>query len=82
MEEEEEEEEGRWRRSEEEEEEGGKGRGVIGSTSPLSGRAIHNDVDPEDLHGIEGVGQSHYSGQRDQSQGRNAPVMAGRGRRM
>lgn len=45
---------------------------------PLSGRPVHDDVDPEDLHGIEGVGEVHEGGQGDESEGRNAPAEKGK----
>ena len=43
-------------------------------TSPLCRRPIHDDVDPQDLHGVEGVGQVAHGGQSDEAQGRDAPV--------
>lgn len=42
--------------------------------SPLCGRPIHDDVDPQDLHGVEGVGQVAHGGQSDEAQGCDAPV--------
>ena len=44
------------------------------TASPLRRRPIHDDVDPKDLHGVEGVGQVAHGGQRDEAQGRDAPA--------
>ncbi len=43
------------------------------SLLPLGWRPIHNDVDPEDLHGIQRVGEVHKRCQGDESEGSNAP---------
>lgn len=42
--------------------------------SPLCGRPVHDDVDPQDLHGVEGAGQVAHGGQGDEAQGRDAPA--------
>ena len=44
------------------------------TASPLRRRPVHDDVDPQDLHGVEGVGQVAHGGQRDEAQGRDAPA--------
>ena len=44
------------------------------TASPLRWRPVHDDVDPQDLHGVEGVGQVAHGGQRDEAQGRDAPA--------
>lgn len=49
------------------------------SASPLGRRPVHDDVHPQDLHGVEGVGQVAHGGQGDEAQGCDAPV--GRRRR-
>lgn len=41
-------------------------------TSPLCRRPVHDDVDPQDLHGVEGVGQVAHGGQSDEAQSRDA----------
>lgn len=41
---------------------------------PLRGRPVHDDVDPQDLHGVEGAGQVAHGGQRDEAQGGDAPA--------
>lgn len=40
---------------------------------PLGWRPVHDDVDPEDLHGIQRVGEIHKCCQGDESKGSNAP---------
>lgn len=40
---------------------------------PLGWRPIHDDVDPEDLHGIQRVGEVHKRCQGDEGEGSNAP---------
>lgn len=37
--------------------------------SPLCWWPVHDDVDPQDLHGVEGAGQVAHSGQSDEAQG-------------
>lgn len=44
------------------------------SAPPLCWRPIHDDVDPQDLHGVEGVGQVAHGGQSDEAQSRDAPA--------
>ena len=46
----------------------------IGGLDPqaLGRRSVHDDVDPEDLHGIERVRRVHQGGQRDQGERGNA----------
>ena len=41
---------------------------------PLCWGSVHDDVDPEDLHGVEWVRETHHCGQSDQCQGRYTPV--------
>lgn len=41
---------------------------------PLGRRPVHDDVDPQDLHGVERVGEVHQRGQGDERQGRDAPA--------
>lgn len=40
---------------------------------PLSRRSIHDDVDPKDLHGVQGVGEIHQRHHGDEGQRCNAP---------
>lgn len=40
---------------------------------PLGWRPVHDDVDPEDLHGIQRVGEIHKCCQGDEGKGSNAP---------
>lgn len=47
---------------------------VLPSASPLCWRSIHDDVHPQDLHGVEGAGQVAHGGQGDEAQGCNAPA--------
>ena len=42
-------------------------------TVPLSWRSVHDYVDPEDLHGVERVGETKKSGESDESEGGYAP---------
>lgn len=42
--------------------------------SPLCGWPVHDDVDPQDLHGVEGAGQVEHGGEGDEAQGRDAPA--------
>lgn len=44
------------------------------AASPLRWRPIHDDVHPQDLHGIEGAGQVAHGGQGDEAQGSDAPT--------
>ena len=46
---------------------------------PLCWRSVHDDVDPEDLHGIEGVGEAHHCGECDESQSCYTPAGGGGG---
>lgn len=46
---------------------------LVISLLPLGWRPIHNDVDPEDLHGIQGIGEVHKRCQGDESEGSNTP---------
>ena len=47
--------------------------GVDGFESQaLRGRPVHEDVDPEDLHGVQRVGDVGQGGEGDQHQGRDA----------
>lgn len=39
---------------------------------PLSRGSVHDNVDPEDLHSVQGVRDSHQSSQCDQRQCSNA----------
>ena len=41
---------------------------------PLSRRSIHDNVDPENLHGIQWIRQLHHRRQCDQRQSSYAPV--------
>lgn len=43
------------------------------SRSPLSRRSVHDDVDPQDLHGVQRVGEVHQRRQGDEGECRNAP---------
>lgn len=47
---------------------------VLPSASPLCRRSVHDDVHPQDLHGVEGAGQVAHGGQGDEAQGCNAPA--------
>lgn len=40
---------------------------------PLSRRSIHDDVDPKDLHGVQGVGEIHQRRHGDECQRCYAP---------
>lgn len=41
---------------------------------PLSGRTVHDNVDPQDLHGIQRVGEVHQRRQGDERQRCDAPA--------
>lgn len=41
---------------------------------PLSRRSVHDDVDPQDLHGVQRVGEVHQRCQGDERQSCDAPV--------
>lgn len=41
--------------------------------APLSRRAVHDYVDPQDLHGVQRVGEVHQRRQGDERQCRDAP---------
>ena len=49
-----------------------------GPLLPLRRGSIHDDIDPEDLHGIEGVGEVHEGGQGDEGEGSNTPTVVDR----
>ena len=47
---------------------GFKGTEVYSVLAPLCWGSVHDDVDPEYLHGIERVRQTHHCGESDESQ--------------
>ena len=49
----------------------------IHTHTPLGGWTVHDDVDPQNLHGVEGVGQAEEGGESDEGEGRNAPEGGG-----
>ena len=46
-------------------------------TLPLCRWSVHDNVDPENLHGIERVGEPQQCGDGDQREGSNAPADKG-----
>lgn len=46
-------------------------------TLPLCRWSVHDNVDPENLHGIERVGEPQQCGDCDQREGSNAPTDKG-----
>ena len=40
---------------------------------PLRGRPVHDDVNPQYLHGVQRVRELHDRGQSDEGQGGDAP---------